>query len=512
MTETGLKIKIVVIFATLLAIAMLLQSLVVVFLGVRAAIREDTVWAQHFLEMIAAPASSAEEKMYEQLITTISYDKISAENRDIFHCIFVEVEGEATSDASVCKFRQELLRGSQQAKKMKATALGFAGGEVGIKVFHNEMALISVPLVNSAGQVYGSINAERNLLPIYSRYQKDLGIVLCYLLINVILFSSLSFFRFVRLFFRPLDKLVQMAENYRPDEQSLLPFSDDESAFRKLSISLNELLERIKRDNRRLRKTVSELEAANSELKEKKDLVVRSEKLASVGRLSAGLAHEIGNPLSIIQGYVELLGREDLSGAEKRAFSSKAQQELDRIKKLIRQLLDFSRPGRADEEKIAVNALIHEVMGFVSMERSFAVCKLTANLSAEGDEVVVNKDALRQVLLNILFNAVDATEEGGDQREISIATSAKENSQRDSALIINIKDNGAGIAEQNLQHIFDPFFTTKEVGKGTGLGLFVCHTILERIGGCIDIYNIDPHGTEVRIELPYRQAASAQLH
>ncbi|KJS01777.1 MAG: hypothetical protein VR65_07595 [Desulfobulbaceae bacterium BRH_c16a] len=129
---------------------------------------------------------------------------------------------------------------------------------------------------------------------------------------NVIIFSSLGFFRIVRIFIRPLDKLVLKAENYYPDEQSLFPFGDDESAFRKLSISLNALIDRIKRDNRSLRSTVSELENANKELKEKNDMVVRSEKLASAGRLSAGLAHEIGNPLSIIQGYVELLGREEV--------------------------------------------------------------------------------------------------------------------------------------------------------------------------------------------------------
>lgn len=131
-----------------------------------------------------------------------------------------------------------------------------------------------MPLMNSAGQVSGTINAERSLLPIYSRYQKDLGLVFCYLLINVVLFSSLAFFRMRRILFRPLDKLVLMAENYSPDEQSLFSFSDDESAFRKLSISLNALLDRIKRDNRRLRESVNELEVANRELKENKYLIV----------------------------------------------------------------------------------------------------------------------------------------------------------------------------------------------------------------------------------------------
>ncbi|EKD33829.1 MAG: histidine kinase [uncultured bacterium] len=509
MTETGLKTRIVFTFAIMLALAMFLQSIVVMFLGVRESIREDVIWAKRFVQSVAASAPLIVERVAEKPNPVIAYDKIPQAYRDAFSCLVVEVAGEVVSETPPCRFREELMSRSQQAKTMKTVVTGFAGEEWKIYSFGSEVALIAVPLVDSAGQVHGSISAERSLLPIYSRYQEDMGIALCYLLVNVIVFSSLGFFRFVRLFFRPLDKLVSMAENYYPDEQSLFPFSDDESAFRKLSISLNALLDRIKRDNRSLRNTVSELEDANRELKEKKDLVVRSEKLASTGRLSAGLAHEIGNPLSIIQGYVELLGREDLTGDEKRQFSGKAQQELDRIKKLIRQLLDFSRPIRNSEEKIAVNSLISEVISIVSLEKAFVDCKLSTELSAEVDELVVDKDALRQVLINVLFNAVDATAERGDGREIGIATFNEESSELGAVLVISIKDNGIGIAGENLKYIFDPFFTTKEVGRGTGLGLFVCHTIMERMGGSISVYNRDPQGIEVRIELPLRSTASS---
>ncbi|KJS01778.1 MAG: hypothetical protein VR65_07600 [Desulfobulbaceae bacterium BRH_c16a] len=504
MTKTGLKTRVVLVFATMLAVGMFLQSIIVIFLGVRTSIREDIIWAQHFIEKVV-PFPSAEKARGQSTDPGMSYDKMIEVFRDDFSCMIVEVGGEVVSESSLCRFRQELLARSQKARMMKSAAVGFAGEEWTINVFGSEVALIAVPLVNSSGKVHGSINAERSLLPIYARYQRDLGVALCYLLVNVILFTSLGYFRFVRLFFRPLDKLVLMAENYHPDEQSLLSFSDDESAFRKLSISLNALLDRIKRDNSILRNTVRELEDVNKELKEKNDLVVRSEKLASVGRLSAGLAHEIGNPLSIIQGYVELLGREDLSADEKVQFSEKAQQELDRIKKLIRQLLDFSGSVRSGEEKISVNVLIGEVMSFVSLEKSFTACTIKTELFAASDQIEVDKDALRQILLNVLFNAVDATAEVGHERQIAIATYNQESSQLGSVLVISIRDNGIGIAEENLQYIFDPFFTTKEVGRGTGLGLFVCHAILARMGGSIAINNRDPHGIEVKIELPLQR-------
>lgn len=512
MTKIGLKTRVLLIFAMMLAVGMFLQSIIVIFLGVRTSIREDIMWAQNFIKKVVIPSPSAEEK--EGRLSTdpgMSYDQMIEVFREDFSCMIVEVAGVVRSESSNCRYQQELLTRSQQAKAMKAPVVGFAGEEWKIHVFGSEVALIAVPLVNSTGQVYGSINAERSLLPIYSRYQKDMGIALCYLLVNVIIFSSLGFFRFVRIFIRPLDKLVLKAENYYPDEQSLFPFGDDESAFRKLSISLNALIDRIKRDNRSLRSTVSELENANKELKEKNEMVVRSEKLASAGRLSAGLAHEIGNPLSIIQGYVELLGREDLSADEKKQYSGNAQQELDRIKKLIRQLLDFSGPVRSYEEETSVNVLIGEVVDFVSLEKSFAACKLSADFLAVSDKLVIDKDALRQVLINVLFNAVDSTAGGGDERQIGIATYNEKSDQLGKILVISITDNGIGIAEENLKYIFDPFFTTKEVGRGTGLGLFVCHIIMERMGGRIAIKNRDPQGIEVRIELPIQKTTTPSI-
>jgi two-component system, NtrC family, sensor kinase len=278
--------------------------------------------------------------------------------------------------------------------------------------------------------------------------------------------------------------------------------------LRKLSASLNTLFARVEKDNRTLRHNLSALKQANAELQEKNDLVVRSEKLATAGRLSAGLAHEIGNPLSIIQGYVELLGRDDLCGDEKKQFSEKAQQELDRIKRLIRQLLDFSAPNRLETETVSVNALIGDVVSFATMERNFAQASIRAELLAADDAVVADKDALKQVLLNCLFNAADATASLQDRhRSIVIATSQEQNSKMPAQLVIRVRDNGTGITEEQQPYLFDPFFTTKEIGRGTGLGLFVCHTIMERLQGSITLGNVVPTGVEVRITLPLQRLA-----
>jgi hypothetical protein len=271
------------------------------------------------------------------------------------------------------------------------------------------------------------------------------------------------------------------------------------------------MFERIERDNRTLRKNVRELELVNAELKAKNDLVVRSEKLATAGRLSAGLAHEIGNPLSIIQGYVELLSRDDVASGEKSQFSERAQQELDRIKRLIKQLLDFAGPMHLKADTVFVNTLICDVVSFVSLNKTSVECSIKTQFLAADDVIVADKDALRQVLINCLFNAVDATDALEDaEREIVIVTSSEQSNTSAPITVISIQDNGTGIAEEQLQYLFDPFFTTKEVGRGTGLGLFVCHTIMERLNGTITLSNRIPTGVEVRIALPLLRAADSK--
>ena len=282
--------------------------------------------------------------------------------------------------------------------------------------------------------------------------------------------------------------------------------SESESPFRKLSTRLNTLFERIERDNRTLRQNVRELEGVNAELQEKNDLVIRSEKLATAGRLSAGLAHEIGNPLAIIMGYLELLARDDLSASEKTQFSQKSQQELDRIQRLIQQLLDFAGPIPSESETVSVNGLIRDVVDFVSLEKTVNTYSITTTFFTEDDVVVADKDGLRQVLINCLFNAVDATADMEETaRKIAITTSLLQSTMLEAHFVICIQDNGTGIAVEELGNVFDPFFTTKEVGKGTGLGLFVCHTIMERLAGTITLRNLIPTGVEVKIVLPLRR-------
>ena len=155
-----------------------------------------------------------------------------------------------------------------------------------------------------------------------------------------------------------------------------------------------------------------------------------------------------------------LLSREDVTHDEKRDFSGKAHQELDRIKRLIRQLLDFATPRRLAAESISVNTLIRHTIAFVSLEKTFAGCAIATELSAERDGIIADEDALQQVLINLLLNAIDATAAHGEkERRITVATEVANSSRHGQVIVIRIKDNGVGIDQEHLQKVFDPFFS-----------------------------------------------------
>jgi len=168
------------------------------------------------------------------------------------------------------------------------------------------------------------------------------------------------------------------------------------------------MLKRISEDKDRLQKTVKSLEKANFDLKRAQEDIIRAEKLASVGRLSSGIAHEIGNPISIIIGYLELIKKNNINDEERREFIDRAENEIDRINNLIRQLLDFSRPLDIGLKAVSVHEIINDIAKALKIQPILANINLNLNLAANIDTVMADPDQLRQVFLNLIINAADA--------------------------------------------------------------------------------------------------------
>jgi signal transduction histidine kinase/DNA-binding response OmpR family regulator len=281
----------------------------------------------------------------------------------------------------------------------------------------------------------------------------------------------------------------------------------DSSDFQSASIFASQVAQAVQ--NAKLYQSVEvkveELKKAYQALEENKDRLVESEKLASIGRLVAGVAHEINNPLTVILGYMEMLLSPDINEGEEEIKKDLKIifQEAQRCRKVVQDLLIFSRRQDVHFQSVNVNVLVEDVLRTLELEISRKQIQVKKNyifdLLVCGD-----KEQLFQVFLNILKNAVDALGSIADNRTIEISLEIKD----DSHGAIVIADNGSGIPEENIKRLFEPFFTTKEVGKGTGLGLSLSHGIIKQHGGSIEVKSDPGKETAFIIKLPLAKKTS----
>ena len=223
----------------------------------------------------------------------------------------------------------------------------------------------------------------------------------------------------------------------------------------------------------------------------------RSEQLAVLGQLAAGIAHEVGNPLTSISSIVQVLQRKN-SNDEVGEKLDMIIGQTRRITQIIRDLVDFSRPAESEEEPTDINKQINKAVKIVRIDGKSKNVGFSLDLTGEIGKPNVIPDQFFQVILNLLLNSLDAMTNG--KKEISISTEESEDT-----VIIRVSDNGIGIASKNKERIFEPFFTTKDVGKGTGLGLWVSNGIIQSFGGAISVESEEGNGSTFTITLPLQK-------
>jgi PAS domain S-box-containing protein len=225
--------------------------------------------------------------------------------------------------------------------------------------------------------------------------------------------------------------------------------------------------------------------------------LMHAEKLASVGILAAGVAHEIGNPLSAVSGYAQLLSKDDVSDDERQEFGNAIFDLAQRIDKIIRDLLDYSRPSPFQGQMVEVNQAIEAVLNMFFTSKRLNSYNLTINrdLARNLPPVRMDRDQLQQVVLNMVMNAAQAMEKGG---VLFISTGQDAGAW----VTLTFADTGPGIAPENMRNLFDPFFTTKPPGQGTGLGLSICDRIINQAGGRIEVTSRLGKGATFKIWLP----------
>ena len=356
-------------------------------------------------------------------------------------------------------------------------------------------------------------------VPLNHPYQK---IVLFYILLNTLFLALFGFYLIYRSIIRPINRLVKRAEEFKEGEVFFLTSNAEKDEFGKLSSSLNVMLRRLEHNKEELKASIQSLEKANRETKQAQEEIIRSEKLASVGRLASGVAHEIGNPIGIVLGYLDLLKGNGLKDEEKRDFINRIQSEIDRINRTIKNLLDFSRPSKGEVMTVSAHQIIGDMIDMLKPQPMASDNEILLEKGAKKDTVVADPDKLKQVFLNLSMNAIDAmgANQGQDESQknvLSIRTSLSAKAKPDtrgngSRIYIEFSDTGPGILAEDLTRIFDPFYTTKEPGKGTGLGLSVSLRIIQDMGGDIIAKSKEGKGAHIIVILPLCHATKSQRH
>jgi two-component system NtrC family sensor kinase len=248
-----------------------------------------------------------------------------------------------------------------------------------------------------------------------------------------------------------------------------------------------------------VRQLLSQKASAEREKDWSEEQLLQSQKLAAIGELSAGIAHEINNPLAIIRQEAEWLlhlfkKESPPDAAEIKNCITEVVHQVDRAREITHNLLNFARRQQPVVQAVDLNRLVEDMTMLVAKEAQHNRISMVKQL--QPDLPLINSDAplLRQVILNLLNNAIQAV---GQDGTVTVTTRVDANQ-----VMVQVDDTGSGISKENLAQIFDPFFTTKPQGKGTGLGLSICHGIIERLGGRISAASEEGKGASFIVKLP----------
>ncbi len=230
-----------------------------------------------------------------------------------------------------------------------------------------------------------------------------------------------------------------------------------------------------------------------TEIKKMEEQIIHSEKLASIGRLAAGIAHEIGNPLTSIFSFVQILREMEVEEFKKESLET-IYFHINRISEILKQLSGFSKMPAGEPKKCAINDVIDTSINLIQYDKKAKAISIVKELSPSLPEVVVDGNQLSQVFVNLTLNAIDAMPDGG---ALTVRSMTKGND-----IIIHFQDTGTGIPKEDLNKIFDPFYTTKE--KGTGLGLAVSYNIVKKMNGTLSVESDIGTGSVFTITIPYK--------
>lgn len=255
--------------------------------------------------------------------------------------------------------------------------------------------------------------------------------------------------------------------------------------------------DRLRRARERAENNAEQKRQAYEELQSTFQQLLQAEKLASLGELSAGIVHEVRNPLASIKGAIEILEDELVPGSPRAEFADLARKEIDRLDRLVGEFLRFARPAEPSKAFSDPNEVIESVIKLIENQAAFHSVSIVRDLQSDMPKLLIDEEQIKQVVLNLAINGLQAIDQAGPGEKTIILRTVK----RDGNCVIEVMDSGSGIDKDHVSKIFDPFFTTKE--NGVGLGLSIAHKIAAQHDGTLTVENTNT-GTVFSLVLPIR--------
>ena len=363
-------------------------------------------------------------------------------------------------------------------------------------------AILRVNQVVRNGAVVGNAGLVLSLSAEKARLERSHKLFMAYFAIDFILLLGFGSFILSRIVVTPISRLLSATEKITGGHYGHQIRVSGSAEIARLAESFNNMSSTLFQKDQEVTGHVAALEKANIDLRQAREETIRTEKMASVGLLAAGMAHEIGTPLASIMGYAELVAGEPLDNGTIQDYARRISNDCGRIDRIVRGLLDYSRPRSTIVEPCNIHKLVMSTIEMLSQQGAFKGVRVTTSCDEHRLDASVDPHQLQQVLINLILNSRDAVPADG---KILIRLKGMDKasaSGQPEGIRIEVLDNGSGISEEHLGRIFDPFFTTKPPGKGTGLGLAISARIIEGFGGKIAVQSKQGTGTCFSIWLP----------
>jgi len=390
------------------------------------------------------------------------------------------------------------------------------------------------------GKIAGGIQIEIPVVDLMANLLESKKIILVTVVLDAIVLIIFGSFLLSRVLVKPIKDLVQLTQKISEGDFSQEIEATNKNEIGQLIESFNRMIERLKENQESLRSHLDSLETTNKQLKQTQEELIRTEKLASVGRFAAGVAHEVGNPLGAILGYASILQKEGITPEESKDYLKRVEKEIERINKIVRELLNYARPTPFEIHEVELNKAIQSALSLLSYQKTFKNIQTQLDLEPDLPLIKGDESQISQVLINIILNAIDAMPNGGtlqiqtrgyvveysyadrfqqiysprrksDPEESDYSYLRKPHlfsagltkfTRGDHLVKLVITDTGSGIKKEDLENIFDPFFTTKAPDEGTGLGLSISLKIIESVGGEIRVESEIDKGTTFELYFP----------